>query len=56
MAELRQDLIADHGGAPSAAQEGCLIDCACFAALRIARSATPWLGQGQDLSPSSSTT
>ena len=50
MAELRRDLIADHGGAPSAAKR-LLIDCACFAALRIARVATPWLGQGQDLSP-----
>ena len=50
MAELRQELIADHGGAPSAAKR-LLIDCAGFCALRIARLTTPWLSQGQDLNP-----
>ena len=50
MAELRRELIADHGGNPSAAKR-LLIDCACFAALRVSRLATPWLARGQDLSP-----
>jgi hypothetical protein len=50
MAELRQELIADYGGNPSAAKV-LLIECACFAALRIARLTTPWLAQGEDLGP-----
>ena len=51
MSELRQDLVADLGGNPSAARR-LLIDCACFAALRISRLTTPWLGRGEDLNPS----
>jgi hypothetical protein len=47
MAELRRELIADQGGDPSAAKR-LLVDCACFAALRISRITTPWLGQGQE--------
>ena len=50
MAELRRELIADHGGNPSAAKR-LLVDCACFSALRVSRLATPWLARGQDLSP-----
>ena len=50
MAELRAELIADQGGDPSAAKR-LLIDCACFAALRISRLNTPWLGHGVDLNP-----
>jgi hypothetical protein len=51
MEELRQELIADQGGNPSAAKR-LLIDCAGFCALRIARLTTPWLSQGQELNPS----
>lgn len=50
MAELRDELLADQGGNPSAARR-LLIDASCFAALRISRLVTPWLARGEDLNP-----